>query len=259
MIEACRQSAIKDGLMNNTYTLPSVLVLSTTARDSDQLSRSVATIRKQTVNGAIAVSCHWGSPQILVDVASSTGGPSGSRQLCSARSHELAGAATQLLQTAGLAQSDGRPNQNVSHHGCDPADFMCQSPMIQVSLPANFGVELMLLAGAALRPLADRRVLFVGLCGGIDSALKDLFRTSNLETLKRFANQLPKHRIADLYPLFFLTGASSGVARGVLDRLIFDSTIRTREESTLPNRRQDHARLPHTLGTPIPLSANPMM
>ena len=133
--------------------------------------------------------------------------------------------------------------------------------MIHVSVPANFGVELMLLAGAALRPLADRRVLFVGLCGAIDSSLKGFFDTAGIDAVTRFANQLPKHRIADLYPLFFLIGASSGVPRGVLDHVVADRAIRMREELTVPGRRQDRTRAPHRAGAgmSLPLSANPMV
>lgn len=133
--------------------------------------------------------------------------------------------------------------------------------MIHVSVPAGFGVELMLLVGAALRPLADRRVLFVGLCGAIDSSLRDLFDSAGIDALTRFANQLPKHRIDDLYPLFFLIGASSGVTRGVLDHVVADSAIRMREESTVPNRRQDHTRVPHRVGAgmSLALSATPMV
>ena len=237
--------------MNDTYTSPSFLVLSTTARDSDRLSRSAAIIRKQTVHGAMAVSCHWGSPHILVAVSEHSG----------ARSLELAAGATQLLHAAGLAQPDDRSDPNVLHHRFDTPDSTRQPPMMHVSVPANYGVHLMLLAGAALRPLADRRVLFVGLCGAIDSSLKDLFDNAGLDALTRFANQLPKHRIDDLYPLFFLIGASSGVSRGVLDHVVADTAIRMREESTVPTRRPDHTRIPHRVGAGMShaLSANPMV
>src|ERR1051325_1069192 len=238
--------------MNDPCTLPSLLVLSTPARDSDRLSRSAAIIREQTVHGAMAVSCHWGSPQILVSVSAQHG---------RARSLELAASATQLLHAAGLTQPDDRPDQNVFHHRFDPPDFLHQPPMIHVSVPANFGVELMLLAGPALRPLADRRILFVGLCGAIDSSLKGLFDTAGIDALMRFANQLPKHRVVHLHPLFFLIGASSGVPRGVLDHVVADSAIRMREESFVPSRRQDHTPVPHQVGAgmSVPLSANPMM
>lgn len=238
--------------MNDTYTLPSVLVVSTTTRDSDLLSRSAPIIRKQNVHGAMAVSCHWGSPQILVAV---------SEQHSRARSLELASNATQLLHAAGLTQPDDRSDQEVFHHRFDSTDSMQPPPMIHVSVPGNFGVELMLLAGAALRPLADRRVLFVGLCGAIDSSLRDLFATAGIDDLTRFANQLPKHRIDDLYPLFFLIGASAGVARGLLDRVVADRAIRTREESAVPSRRRDHTRVPNRVGAGMsfPLSANPMV
>jgi hypothetical protein len=121
--------------------------------------------------------------------------------------------------------------------------------MIHVSVPAGFGVELMLLAGAALRPLADRRVLFAGLCGPIDSSLRKLFDTAGIDALTRFANQLPKHRIDGLYPLFFLIGASGGVARGVLDHVVDDRAIvrmraprrAVRDERTRVTNQLSHA------------------
>jgi hypothetical protein len=238
--------------MNDTNTLPSVLVVSTTTRDSDLLSRSAPIIRKQTEHGAMAVSCHWGSPQIRVAV---------SEQRSRARSVELAASATHLLHAAGLTQPDDRSDQEVFHHRFDSTDSIDPPPMIHVSVPGNFGVELMLLAGAALRPLADRRVLFVGLCGAIDASLRNLFATAVIDDLTRFANQLPRHRIDDLYPLFFLIGASAGVARGLLDHVVADRPIRTREEATVPGRRRDHTRVPHRAGAGMsfPLSANPMV
>jgi hypothetical protein len=241
LIEASSALNQTDELMNDTCRLPSVLVVSATTHDADLLLRSAAVIRKQSMRGAMVVSCHWGPSRILV----------GAEQVHAAGSLELAGSALQLLEASGLTQSDGRSEQNVSHHRFDSTDSKRQPPMIQVSVPAHFGVELMLIAGAALRPLADRHVLFVGLCGGIDSALRDRFHTDSLETLTRFGNQLPKHRIADLYPLFFLIGASSGTARGVLDRVIIDGAIRSRDESTLPGRRPDRTRVPRGLEAPI--------
>ena len=211
------------------------------------------------MHGAMVVSCHWGPPQILVDVASCAPGPSGAEQVYPAGSLELAASALELLRASGLTQSDARSAQNVAHHRLDSVDSMRQPPMIQVSLPAHFGVELMLLAGAALRPLADRHVLFVALCGGVDSALRDRFHSESLETLTRFANQLPKHRMADLYPLFCLIGASSGAAGAVLDRVIADHATQSHDESAIPGRRQNRTRVPRGLETPMPLSVHSTM
>ena len=230
--------------MNDTYKSPSVLVVSTTTRDADLLSRSEVILRKQTVHGAMTVSCHWGSPELLV---------ARSAQRSRAGSLELADSATQLLHAAGLTQPADRPEQNVFHHRFDAPDSGHQPPMIHVSVPASFGVELMLLAGAALRPLADRRVLFAGLCGPIDSSLRNLCDTASIDALTRYANQLPKHRIDGVYPLFFLIGALGGVARGVLDHVVADRA------STVSSRRHQ-TRAPHRAGAGVtfPLSANPM-
>ncbi|MFA6954917.1 MAG: hypothetical protein WC538_03490 [Thermoanaerobaculia bacterium] len=263
MMKLTDQSEVEARLLVNDTAgapaLPAILVLSTTTRDADSLSRCATTIRNQAKNGAMVVSSHWGSPQILVDVPSWTRGPLAGERLLPTKSLQLAASATRLLQAAGLAQSSDRPLQDLSHHGVVPADSMQQPPMIQVSVPANFGVELMLLAGAALRPLTDRHVLFVGLCGRIDSALRARFHADSVEALTAFANQLPKHRIADLFPLFFMVGASFGIARGVLDRLISDNAIQIRSESTVPSRRQVRTRVPRGLETSIPLVADPMM
>src|SRR5687768_15384195 len=174
--------------MNDTSRVPAVLVASSTTRDSDHLSRSAPMIRKYTMHGAVAIACHWGAPQIVVDVASWAGEP---------RGLALAASATQLLRTAGLMQSDARPEQG-ERHVLGSSDFEPHPPMIHVSIPAHFGVELMLLVGAALRPLQDGQLVFVGLCGDIDAALRDRFDTASLEVLMRFANQLPKHRMADI-------------------------------------------------------------
>lgn len=188
------------------------------------------------MHGALAVSCHWDSPQIRIAV---------SEQLGRAGSLELATSATQLLHAAGLTQPEDRSDEYVFPHRFDRPSSLHQPPMIHVSVPGNFGVELLLLAGAALRPLADRRVLFVALCGAIDSSMRRQFDTAGIDALTRFANQLPKHRIDDLYPLFFLIGASAGVARGLLDHVVADRAIRIHEEAAVSGRRRDHARAPH--------------
>ena len=115
-----------------------------------------------------------------------------------------------------------------------------------VLVSANRGLERY--AEAGLQAVTDRMVEDSGPLAGIDA-------------LARFANQLPKHRIDDLYPLFFLIGASSGVARGVLDHVVADSAIRMREESAVPSRRQDHTQSPHRVGAgmSLALSANSMV
>ena len=94
----------------------------------------------------------------------------------------------------------------------------------------------MLLAGAVLRPLHDRQVLFMALCGTIDAALRERFDSSTLEELKRYANQLPKHRLGDLYPLFCLIGAWSGIARGVLDHVFTEKTVVVRQMPAISSR-----------------------
>jgi hypothetical protein len=188
------------------------------------------------MHGVVAIACHWGSPQIIVDVASWAG---------EARSIALAAGATRLLQTAGLLQSDARPAQNDSRHALGSSDFEPHPPMIHVSIPVHFGVELMLLVGAALRPLQDGQLLFVGLCGGIGAALRDRFDTASLDDLMRFANQLPKDRMTDIHPLFSLIGLRNGVSRGVLDHVITESASSKRQLSIVPSPRQDHVRVPY--------------
>jgi hypothetical protein len=234
--------------MNDTARFPSVLVASTTSHNADHLSRSAAVLRKQTRRGTAAISCHWGSPQIIVDVATWADEP---------RSLELAASATQLLRTAGLMQSNNCPEQTDSRHLFEFGDLNPQPPMIHVSIPAHFGVDLLLLVGAALRPLHNGQLLFIGLCGSIDAALRDRFDTASLEALTRFANQLPKHRMTDIYPLFFLIGARNGVSRGVLDRLITDSESGIRHLSMAPSRPQHDVWVPYELdaGVSTALSA----
>jgi aromatic ring-opening dioxygenase catalytic subunit (LigB family) len=161
------------------------------------------------------------------------------QQIRVSASLELAAHATQLLRTAGLI--DG------SRHAVSPqrlvaANAKRQPPLIRVSIPVHFGVELMLLTGAVLRPLRDRQVMFMGLCGTIDAELRDRFDSASLEELKRYANQLPKHRMSDLYPLFCLIGAWSGIARGVLDHIFTEKTtvIRRMPAIPLPDHRRSN-------------------
>jgi hypothetical protein len=186
-----------------------VFVVSATSHDADHRLQSAMMACRQAGRGAIAFSVHWGAPEILVETGDSATSwareTSTSQQTLISASLELAARATQLLRTAGLidcfkpVRSPQRPE--LTNTKRRPA-------MIRVSIPAHFGVELMLLAGAALRPLHDRQVMFMALCGTIDAALRDRVDSSSLEDLKRYANQLPKHRMADLYPLFCLIGAS---------------------------------------------------
>ena len=79
MMDLTDRSEVEARLLMNDAArvpaLPSILVVSTTTRDADSLSRCATTIRKQAMNGAMVVSSHWGSPQILVDVPSWTRGP----------------------------------------------------------------------------------------------------------------------------------------------------------------------------------------
>src|SRR4051812_39584214 len=119
--------------MNDTSRFPSVLVVSTTSHNSDPLSRSAAVLRKQTRRWTAAISCHWGSPQVIVDVA--TDEP---------KSLALAASATQLLRTAGLMQSNNSSEQTDSRHIFEFGDSNPQPPMIHVSIPAHFGADFLL-------------------------------------------------------------------------------------------------------------------
>lgn len=188
--------------MHSLNMLPPVLVVSATSPDAHHRLRSATMACRRAERGAVAFSVHWGPSEILVETAHGA-------------SLDLVARATQLLRTAGLPA--------VAPQRLD-VDAQRQPPLIRVSIPAHFGVELMLLAGAVLRPLHDRQLMFIGLCGTIDAGLQDRFDSSSLDDLKRYANQLPKHRMADLYPLFCLIGAWSGVARGLLNHVFSEKT-----------------------------------
>ena len=206
--------------MDDICRLLPVFVVSTTSHDADHRLRSATMACRQAGRGAVVFSSHWGPPEILVE--------KGDRA-----SLELAARATQLLRTSGLIDGS-RPAISPQH--LELANAVRQPPLIRVSIPAHFGVELMLLAGAVLRPLHDRQVMFIALCGTIDAPLRDRFDSSSLEDLKRYANQLPKHRMADLYPLFCLVGAWAGTARGVLDHVFTEKTIVIRYTPAIPTR-----------------------
>jgi hypothetical protein len=215
--------------MDDIPRLPQIFVVSATSHDADHRLQSAMMACRQAGRGAVAFSSHWGAPEILVE----TGDRATSQQTRLSASLELAARATQLLRTVGLIDCF---KPVISPQRPELTNPKRQPPLIRVSIPAHFGVELMLLAGAVLHPLHDRQVLFMALCGTIDAALRDRFDSSSLEDLKRYANQLPKHRMADLYPLFCLIGAWCGVARGVLDRVFTEETIVIRHAPAISAR-----------------------
>lgn len=204
---------------NASRRLP-VFVVSTTSHDVDHRLRSATIACRQAGRGAVAFSSHWGPPEILIETEDRA-------------SLDLAVRATRLLRTAGLI--DGS-RYAIASERFDAVHAKRQPPLVRVSIPAHFGVELMLLVGAVLRPLHDSQVMFMGLCGAIDAALRDRFDSASLEELKRYANQLPKHRVADLYPLFCLIGAWSGIARGVLDHVFTEKTVVVRHTPAISSR-----------------------
>jgi hypothetical protein len=223
-----------ENAMDDVPRLPPVFVVSATSRDADHRLRSAMMACRQAGRGAVAFSSHWGAPEILVETGdSATSWPQDSQQTRLSASLELAARATQLLRTAGLIDcfkpvtSSPRPELPNARR---------QPPLIRVSIPAHFGVELMLLAGTVLRSLHDRQVMFMALCGTIDAALRGRFDSASLDDLKRYANQLPKQRMADLHPLFCLIGAWCGVARGVLDHVFTEETIAIRHTPAIPRR-----------------------
>ena len=213
-------------VIKDIHRLPPVSVVSAMTDDADHRLRSATIACIQAGRGAVAFSSHWGTPEILVETGDSATSWARERstpqQTRVSASLELAARATQLLQTAGLIDCS-RPA--IAPQRLDVAHAKRQPPLIRVSIPAHFGVELMLVAGAVLRPLHGGQVMFMGLCGAIDAALRDRFDSASLEELKRYANQLPKYRVADLYPLFCLVGARSGIARGVLDHVVTGASI----------------------------------
>lgn len=214
--------------MDDIGRLPPVVVVSSTSHDADHRLRSATIACRQAGHGAVAFSSHWGRSEILVEPADSA--TSWARVSASL---ELAARANQLLRTAGLI--DGSKT-TVSLQQADRSSAKRQPALIRVSIPAHFGVDLMLLAGAVLRPLHDRQVLFMGLCGTIDAALRDRFDSASLEDLKRYANQLPKYRAADVYPIFSLIGAWAGVAQGVLEHVFTEETVVLRSTPAISSR-----------------------
>jgi hypothetical protein len=222
--------------MDDIPPLPPVFVVSAASQDEDHRLRSATMACRQAERGAVAFSTHWGPAEILVEAGDGATSwareTSITRQTRDSASLALAARATEVLRTAGLL--------NCSTPVVSPQSLDLKSPkrppVIRVSIPAHFGVELMVLAGAVLRPLHDSRVMLMGLCGTIDAALRDRFDSGSLDDLKRYGDQLPKHRVRDLYPLFCLIGARSGVARGVLDHVLTERTIEIRHAWVRPGR-----------------------
>ena len=206
---------------------------------------SAATFRK-AVQGVVAFSAHWGTPRILVDIKENVTARQPedprSRLLRLAASHDLAARTARLLRESGLTQRDETFGSDVPSRRLSFGDAEFLPPVIRVSIPAHFGVDLMFLAGAALRPLTARPVLFVGMCEGLEASLKQDFDQSDLDSLRRFATRFPKHRLVDLYPLLLLIGASFGVSRGVLNGIIRSAPSPSDNRTTGSRQGQDPLR-----------------
>jgi hypothetical protein len=214
--------------MNDRSRLPSVSVVSTPLGETERRLRLAKIASKESRDGAVAFTCHWGRPEILVDcpenLESLADEPSTGRG-------ELAAAAIELLRSAGLTQSTDTHGAAVMDQQADLTGAR-RPRLVRISMPAHFGVDLMLLVGAALRSLHRRHVAFVALCGTIDAALRTRFASSSLYDLKRYANQLPNYRLTEVFPLFGLIGVSAGIVEGVLDQVVTDQKTGTRHALT---------------------------
>jgi aromatic ring-opening dioxygenase catalytic subunit (LigB family) len=223
--------------MNNVRQLQPVLVLSRPDHPSEDSPPSAEAIlahaRGLRARAVVVISCHWGLPNIRGDVREAA-----------AETVALAKRAGQLFESSGLPMEFARsahPDEGLTGLICAAADRSL--PMIHVSLPAHFGADLMILAGAALGKLSPGRILFVSLCGRVDSTMRDLIETQDLEAMKRYAYQLPKSRVTGIYPLFFLIGLSSGVIEGMLDCQLSGFSDAMRSESFFPTERVPEVQL----------------
>ncbi|MEO8215592.1 MAG: hypothetical protein ABI718_00765 [Acidobacteriota bacterium] len=194
-----------------------VFVISPSQYQVDRGPRSddwiVARARQLRTSGAVVASCHWGSGNVILEPAAGINRSDGAGD----GSLRLAERAERLLKAAGLTPEYPRRALNTVRAPSIYPGPERRLPMIHISIPVHFGVDLMLLVGAALRGLSDEPVLFVSLCGRIDAAVKDRVIAADIAALKQYAYQLPRQQMIEVYPLFFLVGISGGVPASLLD------------------------------------------
>jgi hypothetical protein len=97
-------------------------------------------------------------------------------------------------------------------------------PAIHLSLPVNFGPDLMILAGAALAPLRESGVL-LAVCGdAFDDRIRLQIARRDLALAKEWARGETPDGFRGIYPMLFMMGAA-----GDCDRFL--------DVATLPNGR----------------------
>jgi aromatic ring-opening dioxygenase catalytic subunit (LigB family) len=163
------------------------------------------------VKGIVLVCAHWIRPgtsrNVLVDV---TGGfPAELRK--PAKGHfALAERIGQLLALRGVIcdiEEQGSHNEY-----CESLLGIFEAgrsrPIVRVSVPLNYGPDLMVLTGVSLAPLRDERVL-VAACGeSMGPRLRERAAAGDFATVKRFASSAPQSRTARVFPVLFVMAAA---------------------------------------------------
>jgi hypothetical protein len=86
-------------------------------------------------------------------------------------------------------------------------------PVVRVSVPANFGADLMRLAGRALRPLRSEGVLLAAAGARVEADLARRVAEGDVTTLKSMARMDIPARAMELQPMLFVLGASESRAK----------------------------------------------
>lgn len=185
-----------------------VLLLSSPPPDAVPFARYRAAIGEvmeaHAGAGAILVSAHWlqpgGSPNPLLQLGAA------GREVTNA-AVILAERVSSRLESAGL--------------GCDLAQGGSRAwpaalagfatsgpPVLHLSVPVNFGPDLMILVGVALSPLREERVLLAACGACVDEVPRFEGGALRLARAKAWARGMAPARFRDAYPLLFMMGAS---------------------------------------------------
>lgn len=170
------------------------------------------------VAGTILVTAHWldtgDSPNLRLRVAHAPG------EAASAEADRIADSASGLLAKAGLTCDLG--GGVLQEAACQRTAAVVAAgstrPVIHLSVPVNFGADLMILTGAALAPTRRSGVLLAGCGDEVDDQV--LAAATDPVALKVYARRAPRQRIVHLYPwIAMLASATAAERSGEVQKL----------------------------------------
>ncbi len=185
-----------------------VLFLSNPPRDPAPFARYRTAIAEVTaaheVAGAILVSAHWLDPTASANPLLHLG--AGGRPVTDA-AVILAERVASRLESAGL-RCDLEQGGNRPWPAALAGLTSGEHPVLHMSIPINFGPDLMILAGVALAPLRRERVLLAACGESFDEVPRFDGGALRLARAKAWARGVAPARFRETYPLLFMMGAS---------------------------------------------------